>query len=857
MSAAMNISLLSSPQELTRTLYALFPLDAKAGRGVDQPLPVVELRVISPSKYGSKSHITSGYFNDFDKLASAAAACSDAGANGVYITPNKINPALFARSPNKLTSGLPSTQDSDILEHTYLLIDIDPVRPSHISASQEEKRLAFKVSKLIYQSLAAEGWPAPIVGDSGNGAHLIYKINMPPKHELIRRFYAALELFFATDGVEIDQKVFNPARIWKLYGTAARKGANVDDRPHRVARLLNVPENFRKVPKKKFEAFAKRAPLSNGGFSSEKARRLDMWVHAHFDETDRPVEMKWADKGRKWVFDTCPFNSDHNDRSAYIVQTNAGDIYAGCMHQNCVGAGRKGWKVFQDKFGNFASGGSASGGTGNGTGGGGGGGLGSNQRSPSGPNSPGLTDLGNAKRLINGFGENIRYLGSWKKWLHYTGARWRTDETGVVMRLAEQAVATIFAEAAITTDSDKQERLYKHAIKSESSKALHAMVGLASYEQQVAIDVNQLDKDPWKLNTKNGTVDLKTGQLLPHSRGDLVTKMCPVEYDPNAKCPTWDKFLHEIMGGRLDLISFLYRYLGYSLTGLVSEQKLIFLYGTGANGKSTFLGTIQHLLGGYAKQSAPELLLSSKNGRHPTEVADLLGARFVVSSEIDRGRSLAEASIKQMTGGDIIKARYMQKDFFEFEPTHKIWLSANHKPIIKGNDEGIWRRMLLVPFEVKIAEENQDKHLDMKLLNELPGLLNRAVAGCLDWQHNGLNAPEDVVEATQEYREQLDQLKPFFDDICEIEKDASINPKVLYNVFLDWCEENHEAPMKPRYFRMLLRERGFTQGKPTKKGSKTTYRPWLGIRLRGVEDINVHGKTEKPSKVITFKTRQE
>ena len=199
-----------------------------------------------------------------------------------------------------------------------------------------------------------------------------------------------------------------------------------------------------------------------------------------------------------------------------------------------------------------------------------------------------------------------------------------------------------------------------------------------------------------------------------------------------------------------------------------------------------------------------------------------------------------------MTGGDIIKARYMKKDFFEFLPTHKLWLAANHKPIIKGNDEGIWRRVLLVPFEVSIPEAKQDKQLANKLLAELPGILNRLVAGCLDWQHNGLNAPKEVVEATQEYREQLDQLKPFFDDVCLKEKEAEINPKMLYNAFLDWCEENHETPMKPRYFAMLMRERGFRQGKPTKKGSKVTYRPWLGIRLRDVKDL-------KPKvKVIPF-----
>jgi len=810
-------------KEITSTLHSLFDIGQ-----------VVELRVISPPKYGSKPFVQSGYFNNLDALACIAASASDSGATGVYITPNKINPALFSRSPNKLSPGLTSTSDDDVEEHTYLLIDVDPVRPSHISASIEEKRLAFGVTRTILESLRAEGWPAPIVGDSGNGAHLIYKVQLPPHHTLIRRFYSALSLFFDIEGATIDQKVFNPARIWKLYGTTARKGGNTDDRPHRNARLLSVPDVVKKVPRGKIEAFAKRAPLeASGGFNSERARRLDMWIHAHFDEQTKPTEMKWGAKGRKFVFEVCPFDTAHNDTSAYIVQTNAGEIYAGCQHKECAGAGRKGWKEFQRKFGPFSGSSRDGGGTGGGT---------VSQRQPSSGEAPGLTDLGNAKRLIRGFGQDLKFVSSWKKWMYFTGKRWEIDNTGRVMRLAEQAIATIFAEATATADQDIGAKLFKHAVASESSKALHSMVNLAAYESGVSVGVGQLDKDPWKLNVSNGTIDLKSGQLLPHARKHLLTKMCPVEYDPNAECPAWDNFLHEILDGRLDLISFLYRYLGYSLTGLVSEQKLIFLYGTGANGKSTFLNTMQHLLGGYAKQSAPELLLSSKNGRHPTEVADLLGARFVVSSEIDRGRGLAEASIKQMTGGDIIKARYMKKDFFEFLPTHKLWLAANHKPIIKGNDEGIWRRVLLVPFEIIIPEEKQDKQLATKLLAELPGVLNRVVTGCLDWQRNGVNAPKEVIDATREYREQLDQLKPFFDEVSEFGDDATINPKVLHRAFMDWCEENHETTMKPRYFAMLMRERGFRQGKPTKRGAKVTYRPWLGVRVRGIEDLTTEVK---------------
>ena len=607
---------------------------------------------------------------------------------------SKINPALFARSPNRITQGLPATSDDDVQEHTYLLIDIDPERPSHVSASHAEKKLAAQVLRTIYLSLDAEGWPQPIVGDSGNGMHLVYKVGLKPNDPIIRRFYAALSLFFDSDGVTIDQKVFNPARIWKLYGTAVRKGADVEDRPWRLAKVLKIPEEFKRVPKKLVEQFAKRAPENRGAMNSAKARRLDLWVSAHLPTVGDPIP--WGDKGRKWVLDQCPFDENHRDRSAYIVQTHSGEVYAGCLHKGCVGSGRKGWRAFQDNFGrlNTASGDEA---------------AAPAQTAGSSATLPGLTDLGNAKRLVQRFGQEIKYVPSWSKWLSYNGKRWELDETGRIMRLAEEAVADIFGEAASENDAERSRKLYKHAVKSESSRSLHAMVSLASSEPGMTVPIRKFDSDHWKINVSNGTIDLKTGQLMAFNKEDKITKLCPVEYDTNATCPIWDNFLHEIFDGRIDLISFIYRYLGYSLTGSVREQKLIFLYGTGANGKSTFLNTIQRMMGTYSKQAAPELLVASKSGRHPTEVADLMGARLVVSAEIDRGKSLAEASIKQMTGGDPIKARYMKQDFFEFLPTHKLWLAANHKPIIKGNDEGFGEGYFWFPLRSASQKRSKTK----------------------------------------------------------------------------------------------------------------------------------------------------
>jgi P4 family phage/plasmid primase-like protien len=801
---------------------------------------VVELRVFSPSRYSSKPQVETGYFDDLNLLATTANAASERGALGVYVLPNRLNPALFARSPNRLSRGITATKDSDITEHTYLLVDIDADRPAGISASQDEKEAAGAVLRRVYSTLRTEGWPDPIIGDSGNGAHLIYRVELAPSDPLIRRVYAALSLFFDTPEATIDQKVYNPARIWKLYGTVVRKGADTEDRPHRVARSLYIPESLRRVTKARLTAFAKRAPVSaSTRHNADRAQQLDTWFARHFDEANRPQEQAWADRGRKFVFEVCPFDETHDDRSAYVAQTNAGDIYAGCMHASCIAEGRKGrrgWRAFQERFGPLTAPTANT--------------VIQIAQQPSTGQWFNLTDLGNAKRLSQGFGDDLCYVSNWKCWFYYDGTRWVQDDDSRVMRLAEQTVGTIFSEARDLAASDptRSEKMFKHATRSESSKSLHNMVRLAAYEPRVAITPSHLNRDPWKLNVLNGTIDLNTGKLQTHSRADYISQICPVKFNPEATCPQWDVFLDQIMKGQKDVIRFLYQFLGYSLTGSVQEQKLIFLHGTGSNGKSTFLTTIQQILGHYSKQGAPELLLAGKNGRHPTEIADLQGARFVVCSEIDRGRSFAEASIKQITGGDAIKARFMNKDFFEFPPTHKLWIAANHKPVIKGNDDGIWRRVLLVPFDVSIADEDQDKDLPQKLAKELPGILNRMLQGCLDWKQNGIVSPEVVQYATAEYREQLDPLKAFLEEKCVMHEDARIAPLDLYSAFVEWCEDHYEKPITPRFFSMLLRERGFKRGKPSKKHSKTAYRPWLGIRLRSQRDIRlVHQRGQNGS----------
>jgi putative DNA primase/helicase len=265
-----------------------------------------------------------------------------------------------------------------------------------------------------------------------------------------------------------------------------------------------------------------------------------------------------------------------------------------------------------------------------------------------------------------------------------------------------------------------------------------------------------LDQDPWLFNVENGTIDLKTGELRPHERGALITKLAPVQYDREAECPTWWKFLMRIFNGNLALIEFLQKAVGYALTGSTREQCLFFLHGLGANGKSTLLEIIHTLLGDYAHRTSSETFLIKKSGGIPNDVAALRGARLVGAVEVESGRRLAEVLIKEMTGGDRISARFLHAEWFDFKPEFKIFLAANHKPVIRGTDHAIWRRIHLIPFNVQIPKPEQDRDLPEKLKAELPGILNWALEGCQMWQLYGLEPPAEVQAATQDYREEMD-----------------------------------------------------------------------------------------------------
>ncbi|WP_169979893.1 DNA primase family protein [Tautonia rosea] len=424
------------------------------------------------------------------------------------------------------------------------------------------------------------------------------------------------------------------------------------------------------------------------------------------------------------------------------------------------------------------------------------------------------TDLGNAERLAHWHGEDIRWVVSWRKFLVFTGKRWELDYSAVE-RFAKLAVRRIYSEAACHHGESERKATAEWAKKSESLDKIRGMISLVASEEGIPIRTDVLDRDPWALNVLNGTLDLRTGTLGPHRREDVITKLAPVEYDPDAECPLWEATLERVFNGDETLIGYWQRLCGYVITGDVSEQALPILYGTGANGKSTLLNVLLDLLGpDYSMKAPPDFIMARRQSVHPTERADLFGRRLVVAIETSEGGRMDETLVKELTGSDKIRARRMREDFWEFSPTHKLMLCTNHKPEIRGTDHAIWRRLKLVPFLVRIPEGEQDRALPLKLSKELPGILAWCVRGCLLWQEHGLAPPDAVTEATTAYRAEQDVLGSFLDDECVINGQAKARASQLWTRYEEWAKRNGEDALgTQRKFGQAMTERGFERFK--------------------------------------------
>lgn len=438
-----------------------------------------------------------------------------------------------------------------------------------------------------------------------------------------------------------------------------------------------------------------------------------------------------------------------------------------------------------------------------------------------------LDDMGNAKRFIDLFGEDFRYNYTDKTFLYWDGCRWAADLTSAVERSADVAVEAMSAEAdwyESSGDEDAAKAFRKHIKASRSNKSKTNM--LKEVQHNMPIMPFQLDKHKMAFNVPNGTLSLKTGQLVPAKRDYFITKFSPVEFTDNADCPMWRRFLDDIFGGDRELIRYIQKAVGYSMTGDTSEQCVFFLYGTGRNGKSTFLDVLREIFGDYVSNIQPETIMvknSMGNGIN-SDIARLKGARMVTTVEPNEGVRLNEGLIKQLTGDDAVTARKLYGNEFEFKPEFKLWMATNHKPIIRGTDDGIWRRIHMIPFTVQIPVDKVDRQLKSKLEREYPAILRWAVEGCLLWQREGLKQPKAVLDMTREYRREMDVISGFLDDRCEVGEGFSAKSSELYAAYSAWCEANTEFKMSNTKFSVEMEKR-------FKKEISRNGRFFIGLKL--------------------------
>jgi len=437
------------------------------------------------------------------------------------------------------------------------------------------------------------------------------------------------------------------------------------------------------------------------------------------------------------------------------------------------------------------------------------------------------TDTGNAERLVHLFGAQIRYCPEMKKWIVWDFKRWVPDTSGKARRLAKITVRNFYAQAAGIDDEKAREAAEGFARHSESAGSIRAMLECAQYEDGIAICAKELDSDPWLLNCLDGTIDLRTGEIRAHSPKDFITKLCAIHFDREARCDLFKQFLARIMADRTELIEYLQRAFGYALTGIVTEKAVFVLVGDGDNGKTTLLELFRFMLGDYAAQVLIDtLMLRQENNASLSDLADLRGARFVTTSETEEGQKLWEGKLKYLTGMNEIKTCRKYENHMTFPATHKFFLDANHRPVVRGTDKAIWNRLKPIPFRVSIPKEEQDKGLLDRLKAEAAAILAWAVEGCLAWQRLGLAEPEEVQGANQEWQAESDPLQDFIADSAELRPDAFCTSQDLRISYESWAAENGVHALPSNKFADRLKHLGCLSVR-----DKTT-RGWKGIGLK-------------------------
>ncbi len=442
------------------------------------------------------------------------------------------------------------------------------------------------------------------------------------------------------------------------------------------------------------------------------------------------------------------------------------------------------------------------------------------------------TDAGNAECLALLYADVFRYDKSRKKWLEWNGTRWIADADGAVHRATTLLARTRQAAFLTISDSDKRLKAMKFGITSENTTRSNALLAQAIHLEAFETMIEQYDRNNWLAGTLNGTLDLRTRELRAADRGEYITKQLGTAVDPAATAARWLRFIDEVFAGDAELIAYIQRAVGYSLTGDTREQKLFLCYGGGANGKSVFLDVLAALLGDYAATASFDTFDAGHRTDATNDLAALKGARLVTVIETDEDRRLSEARVKSVTGQDPISCRFLYGEFFTYRPTFKLWFAMNHKPGIRGTDRGIWRRVKLIPFTQNF-EGREDKRLKEKLLEELPGILNWALVGLRHWQEQGgIGTAQAVETATDEYRIESDLVAQWLGECCDDEAEVHTPASTLYDSYRTWCKSyGYREPTATALGRSLV-EKGYPKTR-TKRGNV-----YVGLRLAEPTDAS-------------------
>lgn len=829
--------------EIRRTLDALF-----------QPGDIVEFRTEKSDSPELKWKRTcSGYF-DYDHFEDMAeAATSFDGLTHVWVTINPVIPQLMARCANGVMENAKhTTTDGDIDRRRNLFIDSDPKRPAGTSSSDVQHDAALAKMREIAAFLADRGFAEPVVADSGNGGHLNYAIDLPSDGEstkLLQDILLGLDVKFGDTVVGVDRTTWNASRLIKISGTKAVKGEHHPDYPHRYSRLLSAPETRQVVPLEALRALAadlKPPTPAKAVHEHQKGLQRPAPVRVNGQKPDFDVADFLAHHGIghhppvttpdgrcKYVLDACPFDPSHTGKDAAVFVDGGGVIGFKCFHNSC---GTRGWRDVRLHFepGAYDFGQRV-------------------QASRPGRDTgatddvpPGLdallaeadrNDVGNRHRFVTRHSQNVRYVAEQKDWYVFDGVRWASQgDAGAVVELGIETVAAIRQEAdtiPVEMNGDgqdanekKRDALRAHAQASHARRKIVDMLALAQSHPDVAAKQTDFDQHVWLLNTANGTLDLRTGTLRGHSREDMLTQVIPVSYDPFADCPQWERFMEGIQPDK-DVRDFLQRYLGYSLTGITEDEIFIFLYGTGANGKSTLIETMSALMGDLAATMRAEVIATGAAYAAEARfgMGCVVGRRLITVAELEERSSFNEMRLKALTTGNSVDLEIKHKAAYTYKPKAKFILAGNYKPKVIGTDDGVWRRVALVPFDQQFTDDaedpmlRKDRHLGEKLRGELPGILNWALTGLQSYLENGLALPEVVKAATDEYRADSDVLGQFIAECCVLKPSAVANAQELYEAYAAWCIANgHKYVMPTNTFGGRLKSRGL-EVKHTKFGN--------------------------------------